>query len=186
MTTTKRTLVLNMDYSPIKVICWQRAITLTYIGKEIPGEGVTPVEYYDEVVYSGSGKAFPIPAVVVTNRYIKRKKTVPIKKSTVFARDGFKCQYCGREYHPEYLTFDHVISKDEWRKKKIPGNYTNWTNIVTACSPCNRKKSNKSLAQCGMKLLSQPKEADYNTYVRGQFGKNVPEQWKVYLNIPTN
>lgn len=179
---THRVLVLNQDYSPMDIIGWQRAIVLTYIGKEIPGEGVSPVEYYDdEVVYSAGGKPFPIPCVVVTNRYIKRKKKVPLKKMVVFSRDSFKCQYCGREYHPEHLTYDHVISKDEWRKKKIPGNYTNWTNIVTACRPCNRRKANKPLEKCGMKLLNKPKEPDYNTYMLSKIGQNVPEKWKVYL-----
>ncbi len=183
-TITKRTLVLNSDFSPMQLISWQRAICLSYIGKEIPGEGVNVVEFYsDTVIHAGGGKEFEVPAVVVTNRYIKRKR-VPMNKRTVFARDNYSCQYCGKKFHPENLTYDHVISKHEWRKKGLPGNYTNWTNIVSACFNCNHKKGSRSLEKCGMKLLSQPREPDYTTYIRGLVGSRVPPEWRVYLGLP--
>jgi hypothetical protein len=180
----KKVLILNQDFSPMQVIGWQRAFVLSYIGKEIPGEGCNVVEFYnDEVVYSAGGKAFQIPAVMVTNRYVKRKR-VPMNKRTVFARDNHSCQYCGRKFPSEYLTYDHVISKFEWRRKGLPGNYTNWTNIVTACTGCNRRKGSKSLEKCGLKLLSQPREPDYATYIRGLIGDKVPPEWRVYLGLP--
>ena len=40
------------------------------------------------------------------------------------------CVYCGST---EYLTLDHAIPL-------VRGGFNDWSNIVVACAPCNRKK----------------------------------------------
>src|SRR5262249_29480347 len=50
-------------------------------------------------------------------------------------RDRFRCQYCGETFASSALTFEHVIPRSR-------GGQTSWSNIVTACMPCNTGKGN--------------------------------------------
>jgi 5-methylcytosine-specific restriction endonuclease McrA len=51
-------------------------------------------------------------------------------RATVFARDNYRCVYCGSS---EQLSCDHVVPSSR-------GGLTILTNLVAACSPCNTKK----------------------------------------------
>lgn len=44
------------------------------------------------------------------------------------------CYYCGNQVHPHDLTMDHVVPI-------IRGGKTTRGNVVTACKPCNDKKT---------------------------------------------
>ena len=69
---------MNQDYTPLTIINWKRALCLEIIGNEMPGEGVYVVEHYlDDIVTSGGGQQFHIPAVAVTPRFIKKRSTAP-------------------------------------------------------------------------------------------------------------
>ncbi len=75
------------------------------------------------------------------------------------------------------LTFDHVIPRSK-------GGKTNWENIVTASRDANNRKGNKSLDQCGFKLLKKPFEP--NAFQLRELGKKYPPQflhetWEDYL-----
>lgn len=61
----------------------------------------------------------------------------PISKSVrfaVFARDQFKCRYCGTDANSAKLVIDHIIPV------KIGGS-SEFDNLLTACEPCNQGKS---------------------------------------------
>jgi hypothetical protein len=63
---------------------------------------------------------------------------VPISKRLrfdVFKRDGFQCAYCGAHPPAVLLECDHVDPVSL-------GGATEIDNLVTACQPCNRGKSN--------------------------------------------
>lgn len=175
--------MLNTDFSPLQSISWQRALCLSMIHQDVPESGVEVIEYYeDQVVYSAGGKAFPIPAVVKTVRYISRKRKIPITSQNVFARDKWCCQYCGKTLSDKNATIDHVISRHEWRVNKLKGHCTNWRNVVTSCKNCNRKKGCKSLDKCGLKLVKAPAEPPYNIYIANKLGgRSMPEQWRKYI-----
>src|SRR5690606_23567782 len=64
----------------------------------------------------------------------------------VFLRDCFQCQYCGSN---QDLTFDHLVPRSR-------GGRTVWENVVTACSPCNLKKGNKSAVAANMRPNQMP------------------------------
>jgi 5-methylcytosine-specific restriction endonuclease McrA len=53
--------------------------------------------------------------------------------STQILRDRFTCQYCSEVFASSELTFEHVIPRSR-------GGQTTWSNIVTACVPCNTGK----------------------------------------------
>ena len=71
----------------------------------------------------------------------------------VFLRDRFHCQYCGGDFATNELTFDHVVPKSR-------GGRTAWTNVVTACSPCNLLKGNQLLRESGLAAAALSVRAD--------------------------
>lgn len=177
-----RCLILNMDYTVLTTISWQRAMCLQIIGKEIPGEGIKVLEYYlDDYILSASGDPYPIPCVAVTNRFINlKKKCVGLNKSNLLIRDDYQCQYCGTELHKQNCTIDHIVPKSYFSSKKLANK---WDNLVISCYRCNHKKGRKTPEQAGMKLLKLPKEPSYNIiYRRNIINKNkVCDQWLKYI-----
>ena len=76
----------------------------------------------------------------------------------LFARDGYRCQYCGRHRSQlrgrEFLTRDHIIPMSR-------GGYNAWHNVVTACSPCNNRKGSHLAEEVHMHPLHSPHEPNY-------------------------
>ena len=64
-------------------------------------------------------------------------------RRNIFKRDHFACQYCGARKSARDLTIEHVIPQSR-------GGKTEWTNVVTACRPCNNKKGSKMASISGM------------------------------------
>lgn len=120
-----------------------------------------------EIVEADEGRAvrserltIPRPAVIRLTRFIHvpRKFRRQVTNTFLFARDEYKCQYCGRpiqELKPrEALTRDHLIPLSR-------GGTNDWTNVVTACSSCNTRKSNRLPSEIGMHPLHQPVEPHF-------------------------
>ncbi len=61
----------------------------------------------------------------------------PSLRFTVFKRDSYTCQYCGRRAPDVVLHVDHILA---WSK----GGRTEADNLRTACSVCNLGKSSHS------------------------------------------
>lgn len=160
------TLLLNAGYEPVKVISWQRAITLVVLGK------AELVEAYDQVVRSVS-TALQMPSVVRLCRYARaRNRGVKFSRSHVYRRDRFTCQYCGAQPGPAQLTFDHVVPRAR-------GGRTEWTNIVTACISCNARKADRTPAEAGMPLRSAPAKPGWMAAVGAT--ESMHESWRGYL-----
>lgn len=67
-----------------------------------------------------------------------RKSIKPTERWDIFARDGFKCRYCGIGPPGAVLQVDHV-------KAVANGGKNRSDNLVTACEDCNRGKCAKLL-----------------------------------------
>lgn len=162
-------LLLSISYEPIKVIDWKKAITMLFLGK------VEVIEEYGHDIHSVSF-TIKLPSVVRLLNAVKRNsKPVKFSRQNIYARDRYKCQYCGEKYPPEDLTYDHVLPKSR-------GGRTEWTNIVTCCIDCNRKKGGKTPREASMKLLKKPVMPAWVPAVRVTIGfKNVPQTWREYL-----
>ena len=76
-----------------------------------------------------------LPSVVALRKYQRTPRRVAFTRFNVFLRDRFTCQYCGEAFATSALTFEHVIPRSH-------GGQTTWSNIVTACVPCNTAKGN--------------------------------------------
>ena len=79
----------------------------------------------------------------------KTRKDVPLTNKTLFGRDRNVCAYCGRSFHYNKLSRDHIVPKSR-------GGLDVWTNVVTACKDCNCDKDDQLLTECGMELLYVP------------------------------
>jgi 5-methylcytosine-specific restriction endonuclease McrA len=168
-TTDTRTLVLNQAYEPIKVVSWQRALTLLTLGK------VEVLEEYDWTVRSVT-VVIKVPAVVRLLRVFRRRRQ-PVKFSRVniYARDRYRCQYCGDRKPIAELTYDHVVPRRD-------GGRTEWTNIVTACQDCNLAKGARTPEQAGMHLRTPPVRPQWVPVVVITVSlRSIPDAWRDYL-----
>jgi 5-methylcytosine-specific restriction endonuclease McrA len=134
-------LVLNADfrplsYFPLSLWSWQEAV------KAVVSDRVNVVSEYERVVRSPTWHV-RLPSVISLKEYIPAGRRPAFTRFNVFLRDRFVCQYCGSALPAHDLTFDHVIPKSR-------GGRTTWTNVVTACSPCNLRKGALLPRQAGM------------------------------------
>jgi len=169
MEPTHQTLVLSQGFEPIKIVSWQRAITLLFLGK------VEIVESYDRDIKTTS-LVIKIPAVVrLLNAFRRHRKPVKFSRSSIYGRDNYSCQYCGAKKLIAELTYDHVVPRSQ-------GGKTIWTNIVAACEDCNRKKANRTPAQAGMRLRKLPVQpAATPSLVITVSKTSVPDAWRDYV-----
>jgi 5-methylcytosine-specific restriction endonuclease McrA len=162
-------LVLSQGYEPVKIVSWQRAITLLFLGK------VEVIEEYDRNIKSTS-ILIKIPSVVrLLSAIRRRKQPVKFSRVNIYGRDRYACQYCGVKKPIAELTYDHVVPRSQ-------GGKTSWTNIVTACETCNRKKANRTPDQAGMRLLAHPVQPKaMPVLVITVSRESVPDAWRDYV-----
>jgi 5-methylcytosine-specific restriction endonuclease McrA len=156
----KPCLVLNLDYSPISIIDWKTAISWSF---KIQGQKqpmIDIVQFYQNERVQGCSKLYQIPSIIKINKFIKHQNhNVKFSRKNLFLRDNYTCQYCGKQYHINKLTYDHVIPKSKWKQPNSP---TSWGNIVTACHICNRQKADRTPNQANMSLLLEPRQPKFN------------------------
>jgi 5-methylcytosine-specific restriction endonuclease McrA len=161
----------------------RRALRLVLDGKaEI-------VEADEERLVHSERLTLPRPVVIRLVKFIHvpRRFRRQVTNTFLFARDNYRCQYCGRstgDLRPrESLTRDHLIPLSR-------GGTNEWTNVVTACSPCNTRKGNRMPEEIGMHPLTHPFEPHFvhlswavrrltpiqSKYIRLFYGEETLEQ----------
>ena len=147
-------LALNASFEPLTMVPMRRALRLVIDGKA-------------EIVEADAGRmvrsermSMPRPAVIRLTKFIHvpRRFRRQVTNTFLFARDRYRCQYCGRsqiELKPrESLTRDHLVPLSR-------GGTNDWTNVVTACSSCNTRKANHFANEIGMHPLTRPVEPHF-------------------------
>lgn len=182
-------LLLNADYSPVRILDWRRAVCLLMADK------ARLVAGYEGLEIRSQHLCLPWPAVVTLTRYVGHRGRVRFNRQNVLARDDWTCQYCGlaprtADGHPikTDLTLDHVIPRAralDGRVQLADGRWvpvTSWDNVVTACRPCNQRKADKTPANARMTLHSRPRRPTSWEGIRLTFSRvAVPEEWREYL-----
>ena len=165
----EQVLLLNITYEPLRVINWKKAITLLFLGK------VEVVEEYSRNIHAVSF-TLRLPAVVRLLKMVKQPKNpVKFSRQNIYARDRYKCQYCGCQFPTEDLTYDHVVPR-------YRGGKTEWENIVTCCIACNRKKGGHTPREASMKLIRKPARPTWVPAIRITIGTSeVPQSWRDYI-----
>lgn len=169
MEPTHQTLVLSQGYEPVKIVSWQRAITMLFLHK------VEVIEEYDRNIKTTSFVA-KIPAVVRLLKAFRRyKKPVKFSRINIYGRDKYTCQYCGVKKSIHDLTYDHIVPRSR-------GGKTSWTNIATCCQGCNGRKANRTPEQAGMRLLQEPAQpVSSPVLVVTVSRQSAPDAWRDYL-----
>lgn len=188
-------LVLNKQWVPIHIVDWGKGISLIY------QEKCRPIRYDDECVVAYTYKEwidftirnaddyaiaktvnYPIavPEIIVSvtfNRLPDRQ--VKYSRQNIFARDGFRCAYCGTHHNRKDLTLDHIIPRSL-------GGKTTWDNTVSCCFPCNQKKADRSLKECGMKLKVKPKKPEWVSPLDNIGPAHPCKSWKHFMRRVTD
>ena len=165
-------LILTPWMAPHQLAPWERAISQEYLGE------VDVLERYEEEARSPS-ITIRFPCVARLNRHlISMKKDVKFSRANVYARDGYRCQYCGtKPSTPKGLNYDHVVARAR-------GGKTTWENVVASCITCNLRKGSQTLKQAGMTLRKQPTRPHSLPMSASplQLPAALPELWLPYLN----
>ncbi|MHB8643221.1 MAG: HNH endonuclease [Gaiellaceae bacterium] len=161
----QQVLVLNASYEPLNVCTVRRAHVLVFKGKaEI-------LEEHEHPLHS-STSTFRRPHVIRLVHYVRVPRTVQrkISRRALFARDGWKCVYCGSSGR---LTLDHVVPRSK-------GGDSVWENVVTSCAPCNLRKGNRLLEETELKMRVHPRPPSPQLFIRLAAPK-IPHTWQPYL-----
>lgn len=163
--TRRQVLLLNMNYTPIDICSWRKAVNLV-IGRN---KAHILSEYKDKL--NPEFNAAVIRLVVKIPNLFKTWERQRFSKRKIFLRDRFTCQYCNKRLHGTELTIDHVIPRSK-------GGKTHYTNCVTCCRDCNVFKDNLTLEEAGMRLLNPIRRPMlYDSFNEGF----TPEEWEEYL-----
>jgi len=99
----------------------------------------------------------------------------PLNRRNIFARDENRCQFCGRGFPTTELSIDHVIPLSM-------GGKTCWTNVVCACTECNKRKGGRTPRQAGLKLVRAPIQPPHNPLIRLKLRRRKYYSWMHFLN----
>jgi 5-methylcytosine-specific restriction endonuclease McrA len=182
----RHVLVLNKLWTAVNVITLRRALGKVFAEKAFiidPSREFTTYTWEDwrqlrvmdgEDGLRSAWQTFKIPEVILLVDYDK----LPVRKAkfsrrTIHKRDDFICQYCGKEVPSTEISIDHVMPRSR-------GGLTIWTNCVSSCQKCNRKKGDKTLKEAGMKLLREPKKPDFELFQIEK--KFVCKSWRHFID----
>jgi 5-methylcytosine-specific restriction protein A len=90
----------------------------------------------------------------------------------VYARDGYRCVYCGRNGRRILLTIDHVFPV-------ALGGTNNPGNLATACRSCNLTKGARPLNDTGLRRFAEERHA----WAGRERRRGCLVRWGVYLAI---
>lgn len=117
-----------------------------------------------------------VPRIVRLFRYERvPKQAVKFNRRNIFARDGNRCQYCGKRFPTHLLSLDHVLPRSH-------GGQSTWDNIVCACMDCNVKKGGRTPHQAGMGLIRKPERPATSPVVSIKLGNRKYQSWKTFLD----
>jgi len=157
---------LNASYEPLNVCSVRRAHVLVWKGK------AEVLEQLDVPLHSASS-TYPWPHVIRLVTYVRVPRGVKrkISRRALFARDGWRCVYCGST--SGRLTLDHVVPRSR-------GGDSVWENVVTSCAPCNLRKGNRLLHEISMELRELPRVPAPVLFIR-LAAPTIPKRWQPYL-----
>jgi len=147
-------LALNASFEPLTILPIERALRLVIERK------AEVLEEDDARVYRSERERMAAPLVIRLKKFIHvpRRFRRQVTNTFLFARDAYRCQYCGRHKSilrgREFLTRDHVTPVSR-------GGDNSWDNVVTACSVCNNRKASHLPEEIGMHLMKTPHEPNY-------------------------
>lgn len=159
----QETLVLNRHFYAVHVTDWRRAVSLVYCDHaRVVDEEYRTYSFEDWRALSEAMRTHPagfvrtptfriaIPEVIALRFYDRLPpQTVKFTRRNIYEHYGHRCCYCGGRFPTSELNLEHVVPRSR-------GGRTDWTNVVTACVPCNVRKGDRLPEEAGMRLLLLP------------------------------
>ena len=188
----QQVLVLNRLWQAVNICSARRALTLLFQGhaQVVLGDNDGAFQTFGfsewqdcseegpthELIHSVSFK-IRVPRVIMLLVFDRLpKKEVKFTRHNIFERDRDTCQYCGEVFSRKDLNLDHIIPRDR-------GGPTTWENIVCSCIPCNTRKSNRTPAEAGIRLIRKPKKPKWRPFVQDNFSLDYHDSWKHFLDL---
>ena len=162
----QQVLVLNASYEPLNVTpCVVRTCSSSRARPRCWRSSKQPLR--------SASDTFPWPHVIRLVSYVRVPRAVQrkISRRALFARDNWRCVYCGTA--AGRMTLDHVVPRSR-------GGDSVWENVVTSCAPCNLKKGNRLPEEVSMPLPHLPKPPTPVLFIRLASPK-IPVGWQPYL-----
>ncbi len=117
-----------------------------------------------------------VPRVIRLLGYDRQpKQTIRFNRRNIFARDGNRCQYCGKRFPTSELSLDHVVPRSL-------GGDTSWENVVCSCVRCNVKKGGRTPEQACLHLVRKPVKPKRSPLLTVKLGNPKYESWKGFLD----
>jgi len=159
-----RSLLLNASFEPLCVVSSRRAVVLVLKEK-------AEIVHRNGAVFHSERRTVPVPTVIRLVHFVRVpfRATAPLSRRAVFARDGHRCQYCGRAAE----NLDHVVPRSR------RGPHT-WDNVVASCRSCNARKGDRLPSECGM-LPRRAPVAPHATQSLIVSAGPVDPAWQPYL-----
>jgi 5-methylcytosine-specific restriction endonuclease McrA len=192
---TTSVLVLNRFYLAVHVISVRRAFILLYReGAEVVHIEDGQYANYDFTTWCevSSFRAMErkaphedwlravnfeiqVPRIIRLLKYDRvPRKSLRFNRRNIFARDGNRCQYCGRSLPMSQLSIDHVLPRSR-------GGETTWDNVVCSCLACNTHKGGRTPQEAHMRLMTRPAEPKTNPILAMKLNNPKYQSWRTFL-----
>lgn len=164
MVLSERTLVLNVTYQPLSITSVRRALLLVLAGK-------ADVVHTRPGVIRSPRMTMSVPSIVRLTYHARApyRRRAPLHRRAVFARDAYRCQYCGSRAE----CIDHIHPRSR-------GGEHTWENVVACCRACNVGKGDSLLSE-GRYRLRRPPYAPEPLAVAAAMRGDAPTEWTDYL-----
>ena len=117
-----------------------------------------------------------VPRVILLLGFDRMPRNdVKFNRRNLFARDGNRCQYCGRKFASSELSLDHVIPRSR-------GGKTTWDNVVCACVRCNVRKGGRTPHEAGVRLVRAPQKPRACPTLRLHASSARYRTWQYFLD----
>src|SRR3954466_11491350 len=148
----QQVLVLNASYEPLNVTTVRRAHVLVFKGK------AEVIEELSQHLHSATD-TFPWPHVIRLVAYVRVPRAVQrkISRRALFARDGWRCAYCGTTNGR--LTPAPIVPRSKGRQSI-------WASVATACARCVLRKGDRTLEQVWLQLRTSPRAPTHSLLIK--------------------
>jgi len=179
-----KVLVLNRSYLPIHITVVRRAISLLYQGiAHAVDEHYRTFDFAswadlatEEDTIGLVDRAIRVPRVILLQGYDRiPRRYVRFSRFNIYARDGNRCQYCGRQFPRAELNLDHVVPRSR-------GGTSVWENVVCSCHRCNRLKGGRTPVEAGMRLVRQPRRPQWTPFMTETYSLRRYKEWMPFLS----
>jgi 5-methylcytosine-specific restriction endonuclease McrA len=181
-------LVLNRLWQAVHITSARSAVCLVYTGRAraLDNDYATydwtswisradPRDADSTDFVQGVSARFSVPRVVQLLQFDRVPRSqVKFTRANIYLRDRFCCQYCGHKGKRSELNIDHMVPRSR-------GGGSTWENVVVACIPCNRRKSNRLPEEIGMFPKRAPARPRWHAALAPS-GEGPPHpQWRPFL-----